>query len=153
MKKIWHSQLIYFRNYRLRKTWLDRCLKTPVLEGNLTSKMVNGPKHSPNPWRQHLYHICWSMLRKLNWKNYLLLICKILGLPVNTLTADDKYSLLKRENLTQPIQMQLSKKETFLNFFLDSWNLDQTLNILKGKMIFTDYVFPTLQTPKDLVRR
>ena len=29
---------------------------------------------------------------------------------VNTLTADDKYSLLKRDNLLQPIQMQLSNK-------------------------------------------
>ena len=152
MKKIWHSQLIHLRNHRLRKTWLDRCLKTPVLEGNLTSKMVNGQKHSPNLWRQHLYHICWSLLRKLKWKNYLLLICKILGLSVNTLIADDKYSPLKRENLTQPIQMQLSKKKKFLNFFLHSWNLDQTLNILIGKIIFTGYVFPILQTPEDLVR-
>ena len=38
---------------------------------------------------------------------------------VNTFTADDKYSLLKRDNLTQPIQMQLSKKQKiFLNFVL-----------------------------------
>ena len=37
----------------------------------------------------------------------------------NTFTADDKYSLLKRDNLTQPIQMQLSKKQKFfLNFVL-----------------------------------
>ena len=36
---------------------------------------------------------------------------------VNTFTADDKYSLLKRDNLTQPIQMQLSQKEKiFINF-------------------------------------
>ena len=41
-----------------------------------------------------------------------------LGLFVNTLTVDDKQSLLKRENLTQPIQIQLSKKEkTFSDFF------------------------------------
>ena len=38
---------------------------------------------------------------------------------VNTFTADDKYSLLKRDNLTQPIQMQLSQKEKiFINFFV-----------------------------------
>ena len=30
---------------------------------------------------------------------------EILGLFVNTLTADDKYSLQNSENLTQPIQM------------------------------------------------
>ena len=48
-----------------------------------------------------------------------LVICEILGLFVNTLTSDGKYSLRKGENLRKPIQMQLSKKqETFLNFLL-----------------------------------
>ena len=38
---------------------------------------------------------------------------------VNTLTADDKYFLLNRDNLTPPIRMQLSQKETaFSQFFL-----------------------------------
>ena len=38
---------------------------------------------------------------------------------VNTLTADDKYFLLNRDNLTPPIWMQLSQKETaFSQFFL-----------------------------------
>ena len=40
---------------------------------------------------------------------------------INTLTADEKYSVPKKDNLTQPIQMQLSKKQNvFLNFF---WTL------------------------------
>ena len=40
---------------------------------------------------------------------------------VNTLTADDKYSLLNRDNLTQPIRTQLSQKQKALsNFFLAS---------------------------------
>ena len=30
----------------------------------------------------------------------------------NTVTADQKYSLLNRNNLTQPIEMQLYLKET-----------------------------------------
>ena len=38
---------------------------------------------------------------------------------VNTLTADDKYSLLNRNNLRQPIRTPLSKKHTaFSEFFL-----------------------------------
>ena len=38
---------------------------------------------------------------------------------VNTLTADDKYFLLNRENLTPAIRMQLSQKQTaFSQFFL-----------------------------------
>ena len=35
------------------------------------------------------------------------------------MTADDKYSLLKRDNLTQPIPTQLSQKQkAFFQFFL-----------------------------------
>ena len=40
----------------------------------------------------------------------LLPISEILGLFVNTLTADDKYSVFHRMNLQQPIETQLSKK-------------------------------------------
>ena len=48
----------------------------------------------------------------------MLVLCKILRLFVNTLTADDKYSLLNRDNLTQSIQTLLSqKKKTFSQFF------------------------------------
>ena len=38
---------------------------------------------------------------------------------VNTLTADDKYSLLNRDNLTQENRTQLSQKQkAFSQFFL-----------------------------------
>ena len=38
---------------------------------------------------------------------------------VNTLTADDQYSLLNIDNLTQPIRTQLSKKrQAFSEFFV-----------------------------------
>ena len=38
---------------------------------------------------------------------------------VNTLTADDKYSPLNRDNLTQPIRTKLSQKQqAFPQFFL-----------------------------------
>ena len=48
----------------------------------------------------------------------MLALCKILSLLVNTLTDDGKYSLLYRENLTQPIQILLSQKQkTFSDFF------------------------------------
>ena len=42
----------------------------------------------------------------------------MLRLFVNTFTADDKYSVLNRDNLTQPIQMQLSQKQkVFSQYF------------------------------------
>ena len=64
--------------------------------------------------RQHLYQIYWSLWRQLGLKKILWLICKILGLFVNPLTADDKHSLLKGGNLLQHFQMQLSqKRKTF----------------------------------------
>ena len=46
---------------------------------------------------------------------------------VNTLTADDQYSLLNRENLTQPLGTQLfQKQKDFSQFFLAF--LKSTLN-------------------------
>ena len=45
------------------------------------------------------------------------MLCKILRLFLNTLTAEDKCSLLDRDNLTQPIQILLSQKQqTFSEF-------------------------------------
>ena len=40
----------------------------------------------------------------------MLVLCKFLRLLVKTFTDDEKYSLLYRENLTQPIQILLSQK-------------------------------------------
>ena len=49
----------------------------------------------------------------------MLVLWKILKLVLNTLTADDKYSLLNRNNLTQPIQLILSqKRKPFFSIFL-----------------------------------
>ena len=36
---------MYFRYYRLRKTWLDQRLKSPVSEDPLKSNMENAPKY------------------------------------------------------------------------------------------------------------
>ena len=67
----------------------------------------------------HVYHIHWLLPRQLICKKSLLLKCQILGLVVNTLAADEKYPVLNRDNLTIPIQMQLShtQKNTISEFF------------------------------------
>ena len=73
---------------------------------------------------------------------------------VNILTADDKYYLLNRNNLRQPIQMQLSqKKETFPE--LISSFLKTVLNFehFQKKMTLIADVFPKLQTPKNVVKQ
>ena len=77
---------------------------------------------------KHLYRIHWSLPSQLSWKTFLLLTCQILGLLLNTLAADEKYPVLNRDNLTIPIQMELSQKQKiFLNFLLYFWNLGWNL--------------------------
>ena len=68
--------------------------------------------------QQHLRHIFRSLWVKLIWKKSLLVVQKILELLVNKLTPNDKYSLLNRGKLTQPIQMEMSEKQKkFLIYF------------------------------------
>ena len=55
----------------------------------------------------------------MTWNKSLLLAFQVLGLLVKTLAADEKYPALNRDNLTIPIQMELSQKQkVFLNFLL-----------------------------------
>ena len=55
---------------------------------------------------------------QLSLETSLLVIWKILRLFVNTFTTKDKNSLLNRDNLTQPGQMQVSQKQkTFSQYF------------------------------------
>ena len=80
-------------------------------------------------------------------------MCNILRLFVNTFTADDMYSLLNRDNSTQPIRIQLSRKEkTFSEFFSE---------VSKSRLNFEDFlknptligkVFPKLWDPKIVIR-
>ena len=98
---------------------------------------------------QQLYHIYWLLLRQLNWKNVLLLTCKILGLFANRLAANDKYSVLNRVNLTIPVEMQLSQKQkNFSQVF--SLFLNSSLNFehFEKKDCPQDFVSSKLRTPK-----
>ena len=98
---------------------------------------------------QHLYHIHRSLPRKLSWKKSLLLTCKILGLLVNTLAADEKYPVLNRDNLTIPIQKQLSQKQkTFSQFFVAFLKSTINFKYFEKNMTLIDFVFPKLRTPK-----
>ena len=83
----------------------------------------------------------------------MLVLCKILGLFVNTLSEDDKYCLLYKDKLTQPIPILLSQKQkTFSKFF--SAFLKSTLNFehfQKDINLIAD-VFPKLPSPKKVIR-
>ena len=83
---------------------------------------------------QHIYHIHWSLWMQLTRKNSLLVTCKISRLFPNTLSADRKYSLLNRENLTIPIQMQLSRKQKTFSHFVSAFSKSSlNLNFLFKK--------------------
>ena len=78
---------------------------------------------------QHLYHIDWSLPSQFSWKKSMFLTGQIVGLLVNTLLADEMYTVLNGDNLTIPIQMQLSQKhKSFCQFFpaflKSRWNFE-----------------------------
>ena len=93
--------------YVLRKAWLCKCLKVLFSEDLLTSNMLNGAKHCLNLHSStfNIFTDQYSILTTFSWEKYFLVISKILGQFDSTLTADDKYSLVNRDNLMQPIQM------------------------------------------------
>ena len=78
---------------------------------------------------------------------------KILRAFVNTLSEDDKYSLLDGDNLTQPIQIPLSQKQKTFSEFFSSF-LKSTLNFehFQKKMTLIADVFPKLPSPKKVIR-
>ena len=69
------------------------------------------------------------------------------------MTAHDKYSLLNRGNLTQQIQIHLSKKQKSFSKLFYAF-LKSTLNFVQFQTMMTliAYVFPQLPNPKDAVR-
>ena len=109
---------MYFAKCLLRKTWLVKCLTSRVSDHPSTDSMGDGSKHCFNLNDSistiFINHWSGSYIRKRS----LLVIYKILRLFVNTLTADDKHYLLNKDNLTQPIQMQVSQKRKNFRQFL-----------------------------------
>ena len=74
--------------------------------------------------RQHLYDIYWASGRQFSCKKSLLVRCKSLRLFVNTMCAVDNCCLPIRDNLVEPIHMQLSQKlKTFCSFILHFRNV------------------------------
>ena len=131
------------------KTWSDKCGKSPVSENPSASNMVNGLKHC---W--YLHQCSFILLIdhwKVNWVGKSLCYWHaIFWLFLNTLAGNEKYPLLKRDNLTVPIQMQLSqKRNSFSEFFAEF--LKSTINsksLEKKRMTLIDFAIWKLRTPK-----
>ena len=108
---------MYFWTDGPHKTWLDNCIKSPFSEDPSTSNMLNGWNNVGIWTAAPLAHWLIS-LKELQLEKVSLSDRQNLR-TVNTLTSDDKYSLLKRDNLLQHFQVQFSQKQkTFFQFFL-----------------------------------
>ena len=83
----------------------------------------------------------------------MLVLCKISGLFLNTLTDDDKYSLLYGDNLTQPIQILLSqKRRNFSDFFTPFLKSTLNFELFEKKVTLISDVFPKLPSPKMVIK-
>ena len=107
--------------------------------------------------QRHLYHIYWSLPRKVSLKKTPLLVCKILRLFVNTFFADHRYSLLNRENLMRLIHTQLSERQKtfsrfFFFFFFAFFKSRSNFQHFQKKMTLIANVFTKLPTAKNVVR-
>ena len=92
-------------------------------------------------------------VKAIHWKNSLLVICKIFGLFLNTLTADDKYSLLDRDKLFQYLQMQLfQKQKTFSQFLLTFCQFRLNFENFQKRDDAIGDVFLNFGAPKNVVR-
>ena len=79
----------------------------------------------------------------------MLLLCKFLRLFVKTLTDDEKYCLLYRHNLTQPIQILLSQKQkTFSELFSAFSKASLNFAHFRKKMTLIADIIPKLPSPK-----
>ena len=78
---------------------------------------------------------------------------KFFGYFLNTLTADDKYSLISKNKWMQTIQMHLSQKQNIFSEFFSAF-FESALNFehFQKKMTLIAYVFPKLPTTKDVLR-
>ena len=72
---------------------------------------------------------------------------------MNILPADEKYYLLNRDNLAQPIKMQFSQKQkTFYQFPFAFLKPIINYNHFPKKMTLKADVFPEIPSPKNMVR-
>ena len=66
---------------------------------------------------QLIYQISGRLPRKFSWKRSVLLTCKILGLLVNTLGADEKHPVLKRQFNDSNSAAIISETKNFFSIF------------------------------------
>ena len=131
---------------------LDKCLKTLVWEDLLTGHMVNGRNTDSILMRAPL--LSWVITVKvIELQKSLLDTWKFLRTFLNTLTANDKYSLNSKDKWRKTIQMLLSQKQNIFSEFFFAFS-ESALNFkhFQTKITLIAYVFLKLPTTKDILR-
>ena len=100
-----------FLKLRTSKNVVNQISKKSPFLGPFGEQHINGAQTHLKSELHHLYQIYWSLWRELTWKKSILVKRNVLRMFVNMLTVDDNYSLLNRDNLRLPIQMELSHKQ------------------------------------------
>ena len=103
--------------------------------------------------QRYIYHIRSSLWTYFSWKKSMLVLSKILRLFINTLTDDDKYSLLSSDNLLQAIQKVLAQNQKTFSQFFSSFT-KSTLNFenFQKKITLIADVFPEFPSAKKVIR-
>ena len=154
---IWKKRMIVIGNVFAKletvKIFLTPLSKKRCFRTRFDSQHVKASQILAKAQWEHLGAAFSSLFWKLIWKMSPLVLGEILGVFLNTLTANGKYPVQYCENLQLPSQVQLSDNwKNFLNFFCYFWNQHNILNILKKNMMVIDNVSPKLQTVKNFVR-
>ena len=111
------SEVMHFLKIKTGKDCLVKCLKSLVLVHLATVNMLSSLKTCTTA----LWSYCFTTSAKIELEKFRLTGSEILGVFVNTVTADDKYSLQNRENLLQAIQLQVSKKKKMFSKFFAAY--------------------------------
>ena len=144
---------MYFWNYRLRKRWIDKSLKSPVKEDPSTGHMVNRPKHCWN-LKDTTFTIfidpceCSSGLKSLSeWyvKSWNCLLIHWVPMTSILFLTEAVYCNIFRCNY-------LKKEKYFPDFFLNFLNLDSILKIFEAKDDPDSGCILNLQTLKNIAR-
>ena len=143
---------MYFWSYRLRKTWLDKCLKSLISKEPLRSNMLNGSKHSWNLNNSTLTSFIdhWesnSIGKSLSYwdaKYYACLVTHWLRMTSILFLIETIYS--------NTFRWIISETETFFSLFLYFGNSDSIWKSFKKRMTLIADAFSNLRAPKKVVR-
>ena len=108
-----------FPEFQAMKILIRPLFKKRFFRTHFDSQHVKASQVLAKSPRERFYHVFSSFSEKLIWNMSPLVLGKILGVFINTMTADGKYPIQDCENLQLPIQMELSeKRKTLSQFFV-----------------------------------